>query len=141
MSIFDNKKYAPLGIKYKRLEELENNIDSNFWFEHDAAPPASKTNDRVKRFLRTLVDNNIILPALFPLADPMFSEESEYEDILGGITCEWATGAKFVSISFVNDDTYECYALHEDNTDETFSGSFDFEYAEVVCTAFALKNV
>lgn len=136
-----SKKYLPLEIKYKRLDELENNIDNNFWFEHDAAPPDSKTNARVKHFLRTLVDNNIILPGLFPLINPGLSEESDYEQILGGVTCEWANGVRFVSISFVNDNTYECYVLHEDNTDETFSGSFDDEYAEVICTAFALKNV
>lgn len=141
MSIFDNKKYAPLEARYKRLDEIQHNPDATFWFELDSAPPTDKTNARVKHFLKTLIDSNIELPALFPLTDPMFSEESEYEDILGGITCEWANKDRFVSVSFLNDNTYECYVLHEDSTDEAFGGSFDFEYAEVVCTAFAAKNV
>lgn len=135
-----NKKYASLELKYQRLDEITNNVDFIFWFEHSSAPPNNKTNVIAKRFLKTLVDNNVLLPGLFPLIDPMFSESTN-RNVIGGIACEWANSSRFVSISFLNDNTYECYVLHEDSTDEAFGGSLDNEYAEVICTAFAVKNV
>lgn len=115
------------------------NWSDSFWLECDSAPPNNEIADIVRTFLANLVDNNVALPVLFPLVDAMFSEESEYEDVLGGLTCEWSSGVRVVSINFINDGTYECYALLEDGSNISFSGKLN-EHTQLVCIDFILKN-